>query len=125
MRLIIKPVRADNMSIHTQNNTVFVKGSIDMQMPGKILEPFFTELHNDLMNYGFKFLTLDITEMNFINSSGLREILAWLMKIIRLPKDDRYDIYLKIDPSVNCQSGFARSISLLYQGVKVVNFSER
>ncbi len=121
MRLIIKPVKTDRLYLYTEESTVFIKGSIDLQYPKPLLEPFFTDLHNDLLHYGFRFITLDITGLTFINSSGIREFLSWLIKITKLPKDDRYEIFINTLSEVNCQQSISKSFTLIYQGVKIIN----
>ncbi|HBD93751.1 MAG: hypothetical protein A2015_12550 [Spirochaetes bacterium GWF1_31_7] len=121
MRLIVKPVKTERLHLYTEESTVFIKGSIDLQYPKPILEPFFTDLHNDLLYYGFRFITLDITGLTFINSSGIRELLAWLIKLTKLPKDDRYEIFINTQLGVNCQQSISKSFTLIYQGAKVIN----
>lgn len=120
MRLVINPVRTEHLNIYTEGSTVYIKGVIDMQFPKDYLNPFFASLHEALLTYGFRHVTLDITELFFINSSGIRELLLWIMNIHKLKKEEKYEIFLVIDPDVTCQNSMAKSFTLMYPGLKTI-----
>lgn len=120
MKLILKPVKTERMNLYAKDDVVYLDGSVDMQNPVGLLEPFFTDLHNDIMHYGYRVVTFDITGLTFINSSGIRMLLMWLIKITKLPRDDRYDVILRINPLVSGQDSISKSLALIYQGVRTV-----
>lgn len=75
-------------------NTVKFKGCIDLQNPEPIITPFFDKIHNNVIKNGIKEVFLDFKELNFLNSSGIKTITKWIMKIPLLPQDKKYKLNL-------------------------------
>lgn len=70
------------------------KGCIDLQNPEPIITPFFDKIHNNVIKKGIKEIFLDFKELNFLNSSGIKTITKWIMKMSLLPPEKRYKMNL-------------------------------
>lgn len=75
-------------------------GSIDMEYPNKLLDPYFAALHENIIENGVDKVTLDLTELTFLNSSGIKCFVLWVMKLQGLGVDKGYKIeFLLTDDS--------------------------
>lgn len=66
------------------------EGKIDMLDPGMDIQPFILELHMQLLEKGVKQLSVDFTALTFMNSSGLKVMVNWIMKLKDAPAATRY-----------------------------------
>ncbi|MBN2545806.1 MAG: hypothetical protein JXB50_08420 [Spirochaetes bacterium] len=80
--------------IEVDKNIIKFKGCIDLQNPEPIVTPFFEKIHNNIIRLGMKEIFLDFKELNFLNSSGIKTITKWIMKIPMLPPDKKYKMQL-------------------------------
>lgn len=92
MSLRIDPVKQSGVTINVIDDNVRIYGNIDDPQPGLFLEPFFYDLHDQIVNNDLKRVNVDVTELDFLNSSGIREFIDWLLKVEDLPGEKRYDI---------------------------------
>ena len=58
-------------------------GDIDMEDPSIILDPMFAKLHDGSVQAGIKIVSADFTELNFLNSSGIKTIAVHLLKSLK------------------------------------------
>jgi anti-anti-sigma regulatory factor len=61
----------------TQPNTLVLKGSITMRDPAASLSGFTRAVHDGAVGDGVKELKVDLTELPFVNSSGIRLFVDW------------------------------------------------
>jgi len=67
-------------------------GNVDSAQPGKFMLPFFNEVHESIVKNDIKEIEVDIKGLNFLNSSGIKEIVAWIMKLETIPANKQYKI---------------------------------
>jgi hypothetical protein len=65
-----------------------------MQDPSTLLDPLFDKVHNGAVSSGFKTVELDVTQLNFLNSSGIKAIAKWIMKLATVDAGKKYLIKL-------------------------------
>jgi hypothetical protein len=95
-------------------------GDIDMQDPGEILDPLFDKVHNGSLAGGIKQVDLDFTKLNFLNSSGIKAIAKWIMKIADLGADKKYLIRIVHNKNITWQVTSLPTLTFLVPGaVKV------
>ena len=56
------------------------------------MEPFLNEVHASIVDNNIKDITVDITDLRFLNSAGIRELVDWVMKLNSLEDDKKYKI---------------------------------
>lgn len=93
----IKPIYDKGITLECIANRVFIKGNIDSKMPGEFMTPFFDDLHNQIIKEKIKEIYVDITELRFLNSNGIKELAKWIMKIINCNDDERYKVIFICD----------------------------
>jgi hypothetical protein len=59
-----------------KNDIVIITGEIDDRYPQKFLDPFFEKVLDKMKDQ----VTIDIRELNFINSSGIKSLVNFLIK---------------------------------------------
>lgn len=110
----IDDLNTEEVTINVQkiDNTLVLKfiGRIDLQNPNLVLAPFFNELHEKIVQNGIKEVKCDIRDLHFINSSGIKCLILWILKIPNLEQKDQYNIVFVIDNNVTWQKS---SISFL------------
>jgi anti-anti-sigma factor len=74
-----------NISIEMYNNVLklYWKGVSDSRNPSLFLEPFFTELLNEVSDY--KKCVFDFTDLDFMNSSTIGPLLQFIKCVRDLP----------------------------------------
>jgi hypothetical protein len=74
--LILIDEKFGKYTISYVKNTVSLNGEIDDKFPQKILDPFFDKVLERME----KQVTIDIRGLNFINSSGIKSLVNFLLK---------------------------------------------
>ena len=50
MAIDAKTVNVGNVEMRTEENTVFISGTIDVPKPGEFMLPFLEEVHNNIIS---------------------------------------------------------------------------
>lgn len=95
-------------------------GDIDMEDPSILLDPLFEKVHDGCVAKGIKEVIADFTELNFLNSSGIKAIAKWIMKLAMLPDDQKYIIRIAHNKEITWQVTSLPTLTFLVPGaVKV------
>jgi hypothetical protein len=120
-RLNIENIHEDRMVVEVlddnSNITVKFKGDIDMEDPGLVLDPFFTTLHAKLLEHKIKEVNTDFKELNFLNSSGIKAVAKWIMKLTELTEAERYSIRIQYNRDITWQVTSLPTLNFLVPGV--------
>lgn len=76
-----REVHCQNLVITAGGSSVVFNGIIDDKDPGSYLIPFLDKVHNDILDKHIPEVEIDIHNLTYINSSGIKEIINWLLKI--------------------------------------------
>jgi hypothetical protein len=85
-------VQKGGMELKANGTTVFISGCVNHPAPGMFIEPFISEVHNSVLSNNIKEIVVDITDLRFLNSAGIRELVDWIMKLGNLTEDKKYRI---------------------------------
>jgi len=123
-KLNIEPINQDKIKIEVTDtaNGVMAKfvGDIDMEDPSIMLDPLFEKLHNGAKTNNLSELSADFTALNFLNSSGIKAVAKWIMKLAMLPADQRYAIKILHNRDITWQVTSLPTLTFLVPGaVKV------
>jgi hypothetical protein len=91
------------VSLRVDGETVFVVGEIDQLSPRDFMAGFIEVVHNMALGEGLMEVRVDVTGLVFLNSSGIKEFLSWILRRNRLPVERRYRINFLFDPTVAWQ----------------------
>ena len=90
--LKVKSVKNSGIEIYTEGITIYFSGSINHPHPGEFLEPFIQEVHKEIIANKIKGIKVDIKDLKFLNSAGIREFVDWVMQLNKLPDEKKYKI---------------------------------
>ncbi|MBN1698555.1 MAG: hypothetical protein JW881_13655 [Spirochaetales bacterium] len=104
------------VDINDSENSINIRfrGAIDMILPDSKLNPYFTRIHSAVVTSGFRIIVCDVRELDFINSSGIRCFLKWVMSILQVSSDKRYTIIFQISREMEWQEislGFIKRLA--------------
>lgn len=103
----IEACEKESAKIEVEDNsdgvTVLFHGKINMQNPGAIFGPYFDELHHKIVDNDIKNVTADFTDLQFLNSSGLKSIIRWIMSDAALPEENQYTINILYNKEIGWQ----------------------
>lgn len=77
------------------------RGEVSVEDPAAQLRPFLTEL--DAAAKSAKAVVLDFTELNFMNSSGIKQFVGFLLLGAGRPADQRYKVRIRYKEAVTWQ----------------------
>lgn len=91
------------ISLRVEGETVFVTGEIDQLSPRDFMAGFLEVVHNMVLSEGLPEVKVDVTGLVFLNSSGIKEFLSWILRRNRIAADKKYRINFLFDPTVAWQ----------------------
>ena len=89
--------------LRAEGDTVYVSGEIDQLSPRDFMAGFIEIVHNMVLGEIIAEVKIDVTELVFLNSSGIKEFLSWILRRNRLPHDKRYKLNFLFDSAVAWQ----------------------
>jgi hypothetical protein len=75
-----------------QGVRVFFRGTISTVNPAVVLNPFVDAIHAHAVESAAKELRVDLTGLEFCNSSGFKAFIHWIEKIQQLPEAKKYKL---------------------------------
>ena len=107
------------VEVFDDNSNVCVKfkGDIDMEDPGVFLDPFFEQLHEGMISQKIKEVKADFKELNFLNSSGIKAVAKWIMKLTDLSDAEKYTIRILYNRDITWQVTSLPTLNFLVPGV--------
>jgi len=91
------------ISLRVDGDTVFIAGEIDQLCPRDFMGGFFEIVHSMALGEGLSEVKVDVTALAFLNSSGIKEFLSWILRRNRIPPDKKYKMNFLFDPAVAWQ----------------------
>jgi hypothetical protein len=88
------------VSLQVDGNVVTLRGEIDQASPKLFLAPFFEEIHAAATQEGLREVKVDIQQLHFLNSSAVKELIAWVLRRNRLAAGKKYAIEFVYDSSI-------------------------
>ncbi|HPO50962.1 MAG TPA: hypothetical protein PLO89_11600 [Spirochaetota bacterium] len=76
---------------------LFFSGAIDDKNPEEYLSPFFSEINNRMINLNSARLDLNLKDLTFLNSSGIKCFVQLVTYMMKIPQEKRYRLTMKID----------------------------
>lgn len=91
-------------------------GDIDMEDPSLILDPLFEKVHQGMISKKVPFVVADFNGLTFLNSSGIKAVAKWIMKLAMLPPDQKYQIRIAHNKAVTWQVTSLPTLTFLVPG---------
>lgn len=97
----------ESAKIEIQDNpngvTLIFSGKINMQNPSTVFTPFFNEVHKRIVEASVKSVVADFTKLVFLNSSGLKSIIRWIMLLANLDESQQYKVQIVYSTDIGWQ----------------------
>ncbi len=77
---------------------VRLRGTISTVSPGVVLNPFVEGVHDTIVKAAAREVRVDMTELEFCNSSGFKSLIHWVELIQKMPADKRYRLVFQSSP---------------------------
>lgn len=79
---------------HTEESSVLISisGEIDMRDPAKSILPYLIRIHEAAITRDIKIIDIDVRELSYVNSSGIKTIISWLMLSKNIADNKRYHV---------------------------------
>ena len=119
-KLNIQTVEEERIKIEVLDSEqgVIIKfiGDIDMEDPSVILDPLFSKLHDGAVEEKIANVSADFTELNFLNSSGIKAVAKWIMKLTELDDASKYQIKIIHNKDITWQVTSLPTLTFLVPG---------
>ncbi|HOJ63926.1 MAG TPA: hypothetical protein PLE45_05845 [Spirochaetota bacterium] len=92
-------------------------GMIDIKDSFGVLDPYFHQIHNEVVKNNIKEIKLDFTELQFLNSSGIKSFINLISLIKSLPQEKQYIINAELNKSYSWQQDCFKVLSVLGQHI--------
>lgn len=100
--------------------SVVASGILDVANAAAVVQPELIRLHDEAVRQGVSTVGLEVGEIEYINSSGLKSFMAWFLTAAN-ERQGKYRIEVSYDPSRPWQhSSFRPMERLAPQTVKLV-----
>ena len=91
-----------------------MSGSVDTRDPGPIFDPYWQAIDASLRREGVQQVELDISSVEFMNSSGILTLVRWVTRVETPPA---YQIVIRYDRGVAWQQTSLPVLARLVPGV--------
>ncbi|MBN2440171.1 MAG: hypothetical protein JXJ04_02460 [Spirochaetales bacterium] len=73
----------------TEGIKLSFQGSIDMEYPQQKLDGYFMKIHEELISNKIKNINCDFNQLSYINSSGIRCLVKWIVNLINIKDSEQ------------------------------------
>lgn len=117
-----KVVISDLPEQEAENGILLViSGEIDMRDPSEFILPYLLRIHDEAIAQKVKILSVDFRGLSYVNSSGIKTIISWLMKSKSLP-DEGYKVRIIQNSDIPWQESTFPVIQKLFP--ELITFSQ-
>ena len=96
-------------------------GVIDHVNPGEFLDPLLLQIHEAAIGQQVAQVSADFSELSFLNSSGIKSFVKWIMNQLQLDAAQRYRIQFLYSPAVTWQQSSLKALVVLSRGTISLN----
>ena len=119
-KLNIEPIHDERITIEVNDIPsgleITFTGDIDMEDPGIILDPFFDKVHQGIVSLKLKEIQANFCGLNFLNSSGIKSVAKWIMKLTELTDENKYLIKIIHNKDITWQVTSLPTLTFLVPG---------
>lgn len=103
------------ITVEDRENRMLVRfsGHIDVADPGAFLDPALAEIHAEIVAQKLNQVEADFTELAFLNSSGIKCLIKWIMRQTELPEAQRYQIRFLYSARITWQQTSLKALTYL------------
>ncbi len=130
-KLNIEPLQVEKASLVIRDNKegenedgilLIISGEIDMRDPSVAILPYLLNIHDALIAHEIKTISVDFSNLNYVNSSGIKTMISWLMKSKDVQSGKGYKVKIIRNGDIAWQESTFPVIQKLFPDV--VTFAE-
>jgi len=103
----IEPQHFENADASIENDKdglcLILSGDIDMRDTSIEFLPYLLKVHNTLVQNKIRKIRLNLVELTFMNSNGIKSMINWIMKLTELPENIQYRIHISANTDIAWQ----------------------
>ena len=99
---------------------VVISGEIDMREPSIEVLPYLMKIHEELLKNSIRMVEIDFTGLDYINSSGIKTLISWIMESKEIPDDRKYTIHIIHNPEIVWQNSTLPVLQKLFPEIKTI-----
>ncbi|OHD08628.1 MAG: hypothetical protein A2086_16420 [Spirochaetes bacterium GWD1_27_9] len=121
MSINISTTYIDNKAeFGVKENIVHLSGIVDQRNPQEFLNIFFNRIKEEVSQEKLNEISFDITNLNFLNSSGLKALLNWIIALSKLKKEDKFKIVFLCSKEILWQKRSLMPLSLIAPDIVIL-----
>lgn len=99
---------------------IVLTGRLKVANPGEHLDEPLQTIHEELLSVGVHAVEVNCEELEFMNSSGLKVLIKWLSKLLKVPEEQRYHVKMVLSSEQVWQGkAFSAFLRLLPRQVEI------
>lgn len=98
------PLVLEGAELSLVSGVVHFNGVLSMRSPSESLAPFLRQVHDATVQAGQKRLSVDLTKLQFMNSSSIRCFVDWIEWIRKEPDPRQYTLHFITKPDAGWQA---------------------
>lgn len=103
----IEPQHFENADASIENDEnglcLILSGDIDMRDTSIEFLPYLLKVHNTMIDNKIKNIRLNLVNLTFMNSNGIKSMINWIMKLSELPEGNQYKIHISANTDIAWQ----------------------
>lgn len=103
----IEPLHFENADASIENDKdglcLVLSGDIDMRDTSLEFLPYLLKVHETLIQNKIKNIKLNLLNLTFMNSNGIKSLINWIMKLTELSEDIQYKIHIAANTDIAWQ----------------------
>jgi len=103
------------------NFSAVLEGAVDVENPAAQLKPYLDALHEAAAAKQVAEVVLDFRPLTFMNSSGIKQFVAFILKDAQTGADKQYKIRVLYDQGVTWQASSLPILKKLQPGLVVMD----
>lgn len=111
----------NKLQIKIDGSSITMTGEINEKEPGKDLKDFFEELNLYFVDKKINEVSIDVRSLFFLNSSGIKEIIKWIMNLNEIYRKSRGKIKFYCSKDITWQKPSFVPISNISPGIIYVD----
>ena len=123
-KLNIEPLELERVTLSVTDTDegicVTLSGIIDMREPSLEVLPYLLKVHDETLKNNIKKVTADFSNLTFMNSSGIKSVINWIMKLGDITEEKRYTMIIKHNPEITWQGSTILMMKQLFKNFIVV-----
>jgi len=110
-------------SLESDNSelTLILSGDIDMRDTSIEFLPYLLKIHDALTLDNVNTIKLNLLNLTFMNSNGIKSLINWIMKITELPEKAQYKVHITANKNIAWQESTLPVLQKLFPELIIID----